>query len=291
MYMSYSNNPHLPKVRMQAVNLVIQGWSIRKVARHFGVHPSTVLRWQRKDTNYGMRPIATESSRPHRHPRALKQEIVSAIVTERAAHRRCAEVIHAMLVRRGITVSLSSVKRTLRREWLLRPRSPWKKWHWSAPRPECVNPGDLVQLDTIHVVMPGGRRWYVYTLVDVVSRWAYAEVSVKISAGRSAAFVERAERHAPFRFAMLQSDHGPEFSTWFARHVRARHRHSRVRKPNDNAHVERFNRTLQEECFAEAKRTPRTYRRALTTYLAYYNGKRLHLGLKLKIPLEVLRSY
>jgi len=35
--MPYSKNPYLPKVRMEAVNLVYQGWSTRKVARHFGL--------------------------------------------------------------------------------------------------------------------------------------------------------------------------------------------------------------------------------------------------------------
>lgn len=291
MYMSYSKNPHLPKVRMKAVNLVIQGWGIRKVARHFGVHPSTVLRWQRRDTNYGMRPIPTESSRPHTHPRALKKEWVDSIVSVRRERNRCAEVVHQTLANQGVVVSLSTVKRTLDREGLLRQRSPWKKWHFSLTRPYAMNPGDLVEIDTIHIVRPDGSRWYVYTLIDVVSRWAYAEVSERIGAGRSAAFVRRAECAAPFTFKMLQSDHGPEFSTWFTSHVSALHRHSRVRKPNDNAHVERFNRTIQEECLHMVPPLRAAHTKAVRNYLTYYNGRRLHLGLNLKIPLEVLRSY
>ena len=36
MYMPYTNNPNLPRVRMEAVELVQQGKSVRETARHFG---------------------------------------------------------------------------------------------------------------------------------------------------------------------------------------------------------------------------------------------------------------
>lgn len=275
---------------MQAVLLVRKGWSIRKAARYYGFHHTAVMRWVRKAPSDGRKTIATESSRPHRHPRALPARIVTAIRNERKKRRRCAEVIHETLRQRGIPTSLSSVKRTLKREYLLRERSPWKKWHFSLPRPKPLSRGDLVQIDTIHMVCPDGTRWYVYTLIDVFSRWAYAEVAERISAGRSVAFVRRAECHAPFKLTMLQSDHGSEFSTWFTNHVSAQHRHSRVRKPNDNAHIERFNRTLQDECFRGVLRTPKAYAQAIKKYLPYYNGERLHLGLNLKTPLQVVLS-
>jgi len=80
MYMAYTTNPNLPKVRMQAVNLLYEGWPVRRVARYIGVAPGTVSKWRKKDCCYGLRPIPTKSSRPHSCPWALKQEIVNAIV-------------------------------------------------------------------------------------------------------------------------------------------------------------------------------------------------------------------
>ena len=230
MYMSYSKNPHLPRVRMEAVNLVLQGWSTRKVGRYFGVGSSTVSKWLRRDRNHGLRPIETLSSRPKSHSRQLSKEKIDAIVMQRKKHHRCAEIVHRELQNQGIVISLSSVKRTLKRQGLIRPRSKWKRWHFSEARPQAILPGDLVQIDTIHFVV-GDRRFYAYTLIDIASRWAYAKVSMRINTHNSLSFVKEAMALAPFAFKMMQSDHGSEFSTWFTENlsvVGINHRHIRV---------------------------------------------------------------
>src|SRR3990167_11010601 len=146
--MPYTQNPYLPRLRAQAVNLIYQGrWSIRRVARYIGVHPSTVLRWKRKAPLGGTWVINTESSRPHSHPRAISKEIVRRIIELRLARKRCAKIIHAQMLKGGITVSLNTVKRTLRRQGLIMPRSKWKKYHLSGERPKAEKPGNLVQTD------------------------------------------------------------------------------------------------------------------------------------------------
>lgn len=275
---------------MDTVRKVWAGQSIRQAARYCGVHPSTVLRWVRRAPVTGFaRLIPTQSSRPHHHPKQLSPELISAIVVKRKAHQRCAKIVHQELANDGVIVSLASVKRVLKRQKLLRYKSKWKKWHQSPERPKAANPGDLVQLDTIHIVPRDGKRWYIYTLIDLASRWAYAKVSTEISAKNSLAFVRSAQARAPFRFSMLQSDHGSEFSEKFSMLTQAKVRHSRLRRPNDNAHIERFNRTVQEECFAKVPDTPAAYAAALKPYLVYYNTKRLHLGLNCLTPLQVLR--
>jgi transposase InsO family protein len=293
MYMPYTTNPHLPLLRMRTANLVIlHNWSIRQAARHVGVEPSTVSRWVEKAKMLNTAFIPTESSRPNHHPKELSLEMVSKIIEFRKKKERCAEVIYQEMVNAGYFLSLSSVKRTLRRQGLIRKRSPWKRWHFTEPRPRVVNPGELVQIDTIHLI-PGGL--YVYTLLDVFSRWAQALVSERINTCRSLLFVSGSQKVFPFRFKMLQTDHGSEFSTWFSENVKVKlssqHRHSRVRKPNDNGHLERFNRTLQEECLRNVPKTIRAYKKIIPEYLNYYNNERLHLGLKLKTPQQVLRSY
>lgn len=293
MYMAYSTNPNLPKVRQQAVNLIYQGWSVRKTARYVGVQPGTVSKWRKKDCCYGLRPIPTLSSRPDHFPQALPEEIVEAIVKQREKRNRCAEVIHQELLNQGISVSLSSVKRTLERQGLIRKRSPWKRWHFTLPRPEVAKPGDLVQIDTIHMGPTNFARLYVYALVDVFSRWAHARVSLRINTHKSLRFLNEAVGNSPFSFSMLQSDHGQEFSSWFTERVGIlglAHRHSRVRKPSDNGHVERFIRTLQEECLSSIPQTFRAYQRAIPEYLDYYNNERLHLGLQLKAPIKCFQA-
>ena len=168
MYMAYTINPHMPKVRRDAVALVkIEHWSIRKVARRFGVQPSTVSRWCKRDYFGGRYEIPTRSSRPKTSPRALPREVVSEIIAERVGRRRCAEHVHVALKNRGVAVSLSSVKRTLDRCHLLKKRSPWKRQHDTTLRPEVTHTGALLQCDTIHIIAPDGSRIYVYTLIDL----------------------------------------------------------------------------------------------------------------------------
>lgn len=290
--MSYSLNPNLPRVRMEAVKLIRQGWSTREVARHFGYDQSAVVRWcGRAPTDSRAQVIPTRSSRPHHHPHELSSELIRKIVAQRLKRGRCAEVVHADLVRQGIVVNLSSVKRTLEREGLLKKRSPWKRYHAPVERPQVASVGDLVQVDTIHFVPLRGIRFYAYTLLDVYSKWAYAKITSRINTHYSLLFTEEAQSLSPFAFNMLQSDHGSEFSTWFTENAGIDHRHSRVRKCNDNAHIERFNRTIQEECFRGLREDPLVYQQALDEYLPYYNTERLHLGLNLKTPLEVMPSY
>lgn len=292
VYMAYSKNPHLPRVRQEAVYLVKQKkWSTRKVARHLGYTQSAIVKWCHKDPTGGFQKIETRSSKPQTSPRTLSREIRQAIITKRIGRRRCGQVIHRELLNEGISVSLCSVQRTLKRAHLVRERSPWKRPHDATPRPHANHPGALLQADTVHFVLPDGSRLYVYTLIDLYSRWAYAEVSEKLRAYTSAAFVARAQKKAPFRFEMVQTDHGPEFSTRFT-HILARkqlsHRHSRVRKCNDNAHIERFNRTLQDECLVGVPRTVHYFSKALARYLPYYNRERLHMGIDFKTPAQML---
>jgi len=277
---------------MEAVNLVYQGWNHRKVARHLGLGSGTVSKWVAKDRNWGLRPIDTLSSRPHHHPKQLKPELVDAIVKQRKKRNRCAEVVQKELLNQGIVVSLSSVKRTLKRQGLIKKRNHLKRWHFSEARPLAISPGDLVQIDTIHFVI-GNQRFYVYTLIDIASRWAYATVSLRINTPLSLKFVKEAMKAAGFKFKMLQSDHGSEFSTWLTEHVGKlgiKHRHSRVRKSNDNGHIERFNRTLQEECLNKVNFNPKSFQKEINVYLPYYNNERLHLGINFKTPLECVQA-
>ncbi|MAF79596.1 hypothetical protein CL629_00775 [bacterium] len=293
MYMSYTQNPNMPKVRAHAVALVHRGWSARKTGRYLGFHHMAVMKWVRISEKRGNGAIPTQSSRPKRSPHALSREIVSEIIAERVGRRRCAEHVYHALANRGVVVSLSSVKRTLDRCNLTKKRSPWKRPHDATPRPEVTHTGALLQCDTVHIIAPDGSRIYVYTLIDLFSRWAYAEVVEKISAERSVQFVRRAQRRTDFPFEVIQTDHGPEFSTWFTHalwRMGMRHRHCRVRQKNDNAHIERFNRTLQEECLDRTVHTIVSFRRALAAYLPYYNTERTHMGIQYKTPQEVVLS-
>lgn len=287
----YTTNPQMPKLRAKAVNMVISGKSVSLEARYFGYSKSAVSKWCKKSPLGGVHYIPTKSSRPHHHPKELSKDIVEKIIACKQKYNRCSDVIQQHLKNDGINVSLNSVKRKLDYAGLIKKRSPWKRLHLSVRRPEALKPGDLVMVDTIHLMISEKKRIYVYTLIDVYSRWCYALAVDRINTRKSIEFLQRAELLADFKFNCIQSDHGSEFSQHFSERIETLHRHSRVRRPNDNAYLERFNRTLQEECLDKLPVSVRKFNQAMPIYLDYYNTERLHMGINFQTPIQLIKCF
>ena len=285
--MAYTINKEVPKVRQEAVRLVKRGWSARKVGRHLGYHHTAVMKWVKRGEKMGDNGLYTRSSRPHTSPNKIDESIKKRIVDLRIETKRCTEVIYLMLLQEGVKVCKNTVHRVLDRGGFLKKRSPWKRYHPPVDRPYPEKPGDLVQIDTIHTMQDKKTRMYTFTLIDIYSRWVYAKSYQKISAKTALLFVEEAQKNAPFHFDMIQTDHGPEFGSWFISQVKKKHRYTRIGKPNDNSHIERFNRTVQEECLDKLIPTPEIFNKALRNYLKYYNTQRIHLSIKMT-PIQMV---
>jgi putative transposase len=159
-----------------------------------------------------------------------------------------------------------------------------------------TEPGELVQTDTIHHVDPdSGKRLYYHTVIDLFTRMTYVTMATVLRQGLAAQAVLDARTAFGFNFAMVQSDNGPEYGRYFEQRIQAsgiQTRHSRLGRPNDNAHIERFNRTIQTECIGYYWRRSvplQRQRDTLVAYLDYYNQKRVHLGLQMRTPAEMLQ--
>ncbi len=320
--MAYSINPHLPKARAIAMKLLIaDGLPSAVVANKCGVHRCTIWRWKRKwdelnehvQLDNPNRPnrvyslanhlarcswrIPTLESAPHTSPHAISKAIVERVLALRAQLKRCAEVIwHHLRWTDGIRISLSSVNRILRRHHEYAGARKNRVRRDNPRRPIVTKPGELVQTDTIHYACSvSRRRRYVYTVIDLYTRMAYAEVHDYVRPGIAAGVIQSAQEAMGFCFAMVQADNGPEFSRYFEQALRRNNinvRHSRLGRPNDNAHIERFNRTIQEEClghYLDPRIKTATIQKKITTYLDYYNTKRVHFGLQFRIPAEMLQ--
>jgi transposase InsO family protein len=270
--------------------MVRKGFSKEEVGRRFGVGSSTICKWVKKAKVLGYRAIPTRSSRPKHHPKQLDEKIVRRIVALRLKTKRTSEVVHQHLLNEGIKVSLNSVRRTIDRHGLMKKRSGWKRYHPPLDRPYPLKAGDLVEIDTIHRMIDEKKRLYVFVLIDVYSRWVYAKAYEKMSSNQTIRFVNEAQRKSVFRFQMLQSDHGPEFSQIFTSRIHKDHRYTRIGKPNDNAHIERVNRTIQEECLDKFPNDVKMINCELKKYLRYYNYERLHLSLNLKTPNQFISN-
>lgn len=283
----YTNNPKMPRIRRDAV-LFAEKHGVRCAARHFGFSPGAIVLWKKRAKVVGLHPIPTRSSRPRQSPRALDRKLVDLIIDKRLSINRSAEVVHKSLGEDGVVVSLMSVKRTLDRAHLTRKRSPWKRYHTPSPRPIADTPGALIQADTVHLAVQGKTVLYVFTCIDVYSRWAYAHVYTKANTRTASHFIKQAQVAAPFLFRCIQTDNGSEFSTHFTERIQIRHRHTRVRQSNDNAHIERFNRTLREECLDALPVSLALINRTLPQYLKHYVETRHHFGINLLKPAQLL---
>ena len=178
--MAYSNNPNLPKARAFALKLLlIDGIALSVVANRCGVHRSTIWRWKRKwealnqyrqldNPNRPSRPvgkakllqcqwrITTISSRPHHYPWSIPEDIIHCILAVRQQLRRCAEVVwHHLNAVLQIQVSLSSVRRILKRNHCLTKARKNRIRPDNPRRPQITKPGELVQTDTIHYTPKG----------------------------------------------------------------------------------------------------------------------------------------
>lgn len=308
--MAYCKDKSIEKQRGCAIKeLIIEKRSVAQVARRYGRNRSTIYRWKKKWDkqqtvlleNAG-RPsiplgkvfrwadvkwnIPTISSAPKTHPNALKENIIAAIMCIRRQKYECAEIIQYKLKREGIIVSLSSIKRTLKRQELWRRK---RIYRWNEKRPLPTAPGELVQVDTVHYVNPiNHTKLYIYTVIDLYSRMAYAKVSCNLREKDAATAIFEAENYMDIKFKMVQSDNGAEFQNHFQQRLNYKGihtRHSRVRHPNDDAHIERFNRTLRKECIGQYNPNKKidyiNYK--LRRYINYYNYDRIHLGIGLKL--------
>lgn len=269
------------RIRRDAARLYHKGWSARKIGRYLGYHHTAVMKWVKRSRILGDVPIPTRSSEPKRKSGKIPLSLEKKIVDLRMSTQRCTEALKLELDRQGVIVPKITIHRVLERNYCLKKRSPYKRYHAHVDRPKPLKSGDLVQLDTIHLMISEKKRIYVFTLIDVHSRWAYAKCYEKMNAATSLRFLAEAQQQSIFKFDMLQTDHGPEFGKWFVSMIKRKHRFTRIGKPNDNAHIERFNRTLQEECLDKIDRDVFKINRILKKYLSYYNNQRIHLGINL----------
>jgi putative transposase len=149
-------------------------------------------------------------------------------------------------------------------------------------------PGDLVEIDTVHIFTTGIRR-YLFTAIDVHTRFAFAYTYNSNSSANGDDFLGKLLNVAPFKVRRIQTDNGSEFVKYFderCEKVGLPHFFNYPKHPQANGHLERFNRTIQEQCVSlnlDYLDDREEFNRKLMEYLIWYNTERPHRGIG-KIP-------
>ena len=164
-------------------------------------------------------------------------------------------------------------------------------------RPEY--PGHLVALDTVERFVNGCRR-YVITFEDIYTRFSFAwgtKSHASLAAAEFFALCRRAFPHA-YSFLFVLTDNGSEFKKQFSEELLKLHLihfHTYPKTPKMNAHLERFNRTIQEE-FVDYRafllKNPDDFNRELMDYLIFYNTERVHYAFRNQLsPIQFMLQW
>ena len=158
--------------------------------------------------------------------------------------------------------------------------------------------GHLVALDTVERFVHGCRR-YIITFEDIYSRFSFAWSTTSHASLAAKEFFELCLKvfPFPFNFQHVLTDNGSEFKKHFDQKLRDLHMihyHTYPKTPKMNAHLERFNRTIQEE-FVDYNSylllNPNDFNRKLIDYLIFYNTERVHCAFKNKLsPVQFMMS-
>ena len=301
--------------------LVIEKKPVGVVVDRFGVHRGTIWRWHQKwlaqnshiELENPVRRkylgvsaykyelckwnIPSISAAP-KNPHMLSEDLIQLVLDVKDQLKRCAEVVwHYINSTLCIKISLSSVRRILKRHHRMKkPKNHKNRRYKGIPRPRVLAPGDLVEIDTIHLFNPVSKqKRYIYTVIDLYTRMAYARVYKELKPSNSLNTILEAEEYFGFKFKMVQSDNGLEFARYFEARLESKGikiRHTRLGRPNDNAHIERFNRTIQEECtgnyYLESGSLKEMDDKVLS-YIDFYNYHRIHLSISYRTPAEMLQ--
>ena len=160
------------------------------------------------------------------------------------------------------------------------------------------HPGHVVALDTVERFVHGLRR-YVITCEDIYSRFAFAWGTTSHASKAAEEFFERWVQVFPYPATFVLTDNGSEFKKHFAQRLlelQITHFHTYPKTPKMNAHVERFNRTIQEG-FVDYHNALLLddldrFNEKLMDWLLFYNTRRVHHAFKnLLSPVQYLLQW
>ena len=287
------------------------GRNARWACRHFGISPDTFYRWKRRYQHLALASLESRSHRPQRRRQPTwAVELAVAVLQLRTENPRWGKAkLRRLLHAQGWVVCVSMVGRiltslkatgqlaegrapgvTVLRRPLVRPYAMRKPKDY---RP--IQPGDLVQLDTLDLRPLPGVVLKQFTARDVVSRWDVLTVGTQATAAAATRFLDDLRARSPFPIRALQVDGGSEFMAGFEQACQQRGIRLFVlppRSPKLNGCVERANRTHTEEfweCY-DGDLDVASARAALLAWEHRYNTYRPHQALGYLTPLQFLQQ-
>jgi putative transposase len=276
-------------------------------ARHFGINPKTLHKWLNRFDEKNLLSLEEQSRAPekrrgwmvtHTEENNIKQLRRKYI----KLGKKKLQVLYQ--TKFGIRISTWKIERVVRKHQLYADKEASKhillrrhknerkrRIHHLRKDTKITQFGELWHVDAI-VLWWYGKRRIIFTAIDETTRIAFARVYKTNSAVFAADFLKRLVVLSNGSISLIHSDNGSEFSGSFKEacaKLEIPQIYSRAYTPKDNALLERFNRTIQEEWLelsVEGLDDISLANQALTDWLIHYNNVRPHQALDYKTPLQ-----
>jgi len=289
-----------------------QGKNATNTAYYFGVTRKTIHKWLKRYLEKGLYGLEEKSSAPlHVRTRQISLEQRVRIRSLRKIYPKYGKMKLVKIYSTHYQEAISSwkiqkiieednlypdqIKATKLRRKQLQARIHQKQRITKLIKEKKVN--FLWHVDTVILTLSSGGYRYLLTAIDEISKMAYARVYTTHTSRNARDFLERLIYLTDNKVINIHSDNGSEFKLEFAEACKALsipQWYSRPHTPKDNAVLERFNRTIQEE-FVEMTDTDPYYvdefNQKLTDWLIEYNSLRPHQTLDYLSPLQYLDNY
>lgn len=157
-----------------------------------------------------------------------------------------------------------------------------------------IRPG-YVEMDSV-IVWANGVGLRLLTIMDVVTKVAYTRRVRSGSAKNTIEAIKEFELRYSIPIHTVQTDNGSEFLGVFHEYLEVRgitHLFTYPRSPRVNGAIERFNRTIQEECVERCdwEIDPLKGDEQIAKYLSWYNETRPHTALNYVTPQKYALQY
>lgn len=281
------------------------GKNLSLTARRFGSQRLTLRRWLKRVKQSGPIGLNDRSHRPHRlrQPTASGETVLAVVKLRQQYPAWSKYKLQVMLAREGIKVSASTIGRVLKRRGLIDKRVSRKR-QWSALHPKArfprglriSRPGDLIQMDTKHIMLPGGKRHYQFTAIDILTKQRVLEVYHSESSRNGAAFLKVCRQEFPFAVIAVQTDNGAPWLKEFVKLCQSEqlpHYFIYPRHPKQNSYVEAAHGADKREFYLQgnAWQNREIMRQKLKEWQRCWNETRPHESLNYLTPKEYFQKW
>lgn len=285
---------------------------VKATALHFGITRKTLHKWLKRFNTEHFQGLEEYSRAPiHVRKRQISLEQRIRVKRLRTKHPKYGKMKLVSLYTREYREQISSwkiqkiieegnlyhdrIKASKLRKKQIQARIHKRQRITKLVKEQKVN--YLWHVDTVVLTLSHGGYRYLLTAIDEVSKVAFARLYTTHTSRNAKDFLQRLVYLTDRRVINLHSDNGSEFKKEFeeaCEQLAIPQWYSRPHTPKDNAVLERFNRTIQEE-FIEITDVDHyfvdDFNHKLTDWLIEYNFHRPHKTLDYKTPIQYLDSY